>query len=247
MTRKKHEQVDAFEQILDEINPITATAEQNSVVENTIGGQNLHSSIVNVMKSVKNIDKSMTVGTGQNSYKGVADKDVKYIIGTAMANNHLTCLPVDIDEDVKVDRWNEETQYGVKSKQSIFTKVKVKFQLTHVLSNESIIIVGYGHGVDSQDKSAGKAMTYALKNALLYSFLVPTGAIDDTDATHSNNLPIPSEPQKHEFAWDNPKEILSDERFTNALKAISEGKSSKQFLTNKFALTQDQLKKVNAL
>jgi hypothetical protein len=56
-----------------------------------------------------------------------------------------------------------------------------------------------------------------------------------------------SEPQKHEFAWDNPKEILSDERFTNALKAIQEGKSSKQFLTNKFALTQDQLKKVNAL
>ncbi len=117
MTRKKQE-IDTFEQGLDEINPIV-----QSIKENSIDGQNLHSSIINVMRSVKNIDKSMTVGTGQNSYKGVADKDVKYIIGTAMANNYLTCLPIEIDEDVKVDRWNEETQYGVKSKQSIFTKI----------------------------------------------------------------------------------------------------------------------------
>jgi hypothetical protein len=45
--------------------------------------------------------------------------------------------------------------------------------------------------VDTQDKSAGKATTYALKNALLYTFLVPTGTIDDADVTHSETQPIP--------------------------------------------------------
>jgi hypothetical protein len=181
----------------------------------------------------------MTVGTGQNSYKGVADKDVKYIIGTAMANNHLTCLPIDIDEEVKVDRWNEETQYGVKSKQSIFTKVKVKFQLTHSLSKESIVIVGYGHGVDSQDKSAGKAMTYALKNALLYSFLVPTGAIDDTDTTHSNNLPIPNAVKA--------KPSINGERFQKALSAIAKGEASVNDLKNNFTLTAEQQHDLNMI
>jgi hypothetical protein len=233
MTRKKQE-IDTFEQGLDEINPIV-----QSIKENSIDGQNLHSSIINVMRSVKNIDKSMTVGTGQNSYKGVADKDVKYIIGTAMANNHLTCLPIEIDEDVKVDRWNEETQYGVKSKQSIFTKVKVKFQLTHSLSKESIVIVGYGHGVDSQDKSAGKAMTYALKNALLYSFLVPTGAIDDTDTTHSNNLPIPNAVKA--------KPTINDERFLNGINAILRGEASVKDLESNFALTGSQKQALSEL
>ncbi len=233
MTRKKQE-IDTFEQGLDEINPIV-----QSIKENSIDGQNLHSSIINVMRSVKNIDKSMTVGTGQNSYKGVADKDVKYIIGTAMANNYLTCLPIEIDEDVKVDRWNEETQYGVKSKQSIFTKVKVKFQLTHSLSKESIVIVGYGHGVDSQDKSAGKAMTYALKNALLYSFLVPTGAIDDTDTTHSNNLPIPNAVKA--------KPSINAERFQKALSAISRGEASVSDLKNNFTLTAEQQHDLNTI
>ena len=238
MTRKKQE-LDTFEQILDEINPIVSTLNENTRVETTIGGQNLHSSIINVMKSVKNIDKSMTVGTGQSSYKGVADKDVKYIIGTAMANNHLTCLPIEIDEDVKVDRWNEDTQHGVKSKQSIFTKVKVKFQLTHSLTNESINIVGYGHGVDSQDKSAGKAMTYALKNALLYSFLVPTGSIDDTDTTHSNNLPIPNAVKV--------KPSITPERFANALKAIKNNEASVNDLKNNFTLTAEQQHDLNMI
>ncbi len=233
MTRKKAE-LDTFEQGLDEINPIV-----QPIKENSTDGQNLHSSIINVMRSVKNIDKSMTVGTGQNSYKGVADKDVKYIIGTAMANNYLTCLPIEIDEDVKVDRWNEETQYGVKSKQSIFTKVKVKFQLTHSLSKESIVIVGYGHGVDSQDKSAGKAMTYALKNALLYSFLVPTGAIDDTDTTHSNNLPIPNAVKV--------KPSINAERFQKALSAISRGEASVSDLKNNFTLTAEQQHDLNTI
>jgi hypothetical protein len=141
--------------------------------------------IIEVMKTVKSIDKGMTVGTGNFSYKGVADKDVKFAIGQAMQDNGLCLIPTSVDQTVQVDRWQEEEYGKTKQKQSVFTEVKTKYLLLHE-SGESIEVAGYGQGVDSQDKSAGKATTYALKYTLLYLFMVATGSIDDADKTHSN-------------------------------------------------------------
>jgi len=157
--------------------------------------EGIHEAMIRVMKEVKNIDKSMTVGAGHNAYSGVADKDVKQAIGQSMANNGLTCVPIEIKPTVRIDRWEEKTNYGLKQKQSVFTEVLATYQITHAETKESINIMGYGHGQDAMDKSAGKATTYALKNALLYSFLVPTGAIDDTDKTHSNDIQAPQKTQ----------------------------------------------------
>ena len=67
-------------------------------------------------------------------------------------------------------------------------------------SGESVELVGYGHGVDSQDKGAGKSTTYALKNCLLYTFLTPVGDIDDTDLTHSNDIDTPQQVKLHSDA-----------------------------------------------
>lgn len=148
---------------------------------------NLIKAVISVMNDVKNIEKNMTVGEGNNSYKGVSDKDVKLKIGESMAKNGLALLCTNIEQNMNVERWVD--QYG-KPKQSVFTEVKNTYVLFHE-SGESIEIQGYGHGIDSQDKSAGKATTYALKNALLYTFLVPTGSIDDTDNTHSDKIETP--------------------------------------------------------
>lgn len=140
------------------------------------------------MNDVKGIEKSMTIGTGQMAYKGVPDKEVKKIIGQSMAKNGLCILPIGITPTIKIERWDELDYNGkMKAKQSVFTEVYSTFLLMHE-SGESQEICGYGHGVDPQDKGAGKATTYALKYALLYSFLVPTGDIDDTDAIHSNEI-----------------------------------------------------------
>ena len=151
----------------------------------------LAKAVVRVMKAVTNIEKAMTVGTGNSSYKGVADKDVKSIIGKAMADNGLCILPVDIESKVTIERWTENTNYGDKVKQSVFNDVVTKYLLLHE-SGESQIIVGSGHGVDSMDKAAGKATTYALKYALLYTFMVPTGNIDDADNVHSDSVAKPN-------------------------------------------------------
>ena len=142
------------------------------------------------MKEVRNIDKSMTVVSGKSSYKGGSDKLVKEIPQPAMAENGLSILTTGIEAKTTTDRWEETTEYGKKMKQSTFTEVTTKYLLLHS-SGESIELAGYGHGVDNQDKGAGKATTYALKYALLYTFLIPTGTIDDADTTHSDDVDVP--------------------------------------------------------
>ena len=152
----------------------------------------LAKAIIEVMKSVKGIEKSSTIGSGNNSYKGVSDQEVKKIIGEAMTKQGLCILPINISANTKVDRWQESYQgQDPRMKQSVHVEVTTKYLLLHE-SGESMEIAGYGHGVDSQDKAAGKATTYALKYALLYSFLVPTGKIDDADAHHSDNIQTPA-------------------------------------------------------
>lgn len=170
--------------------------------------------IIEVMKAVKGIEKSMTVGTGANSYRGVADKDVKKAVGDAMSLNGLCILPIGNEARTQVDRWEETSTYqgvpSTKMKQSVFTEVTTKYLLLHT-SGESIEIVGYGHGVDSQDKSAGKATTYALKYALLYTFMIPTGTIEDADSEHSEAKDIPANKPAKE---SNPEGMKAPENDT---------------------------------
>ena len=147
--------------------------------------------IISVMAEVENIDKNLDVGTGNSSYKGVSDKDVKQAVRKAMMKHGLVIMPIGVTHSTQIERWEEEGYNGSKrTKQQTFTEVNTKYLLMHV-SGASQVIEGFGQGVDTQDKAAGKATTYALKNALLYLFLVPTGAIDDSDTVHSDQYDTP--------------------------------------------------------
>ena len=154
--------------------------------------KNLAQAIINVMKSVNGVGKNADIGTGKNTYKGIKDIDVKNAYKEAMELNGLCILPIGIEDEVKVSRWEVDGSYGKTQKQSVFAKVITKYLLLHT-SGESQEIMGYGHGVDSGDKAAGKATTYAMKYALLYTFLTPTGQIDDSDTIHSGDQEIPKQ------------------------------------------------------
>jgi len=157
--------------------------------------KNLAQAIVKVMQEVKGMEKNSRVGKGQMAYNGTKDQDVKEVFNEALEKNGLCILPTDIEENTQIDRW-DTTDYNGKptQKQSVFTKVKTKYLLLHT-SGESVELSGYGHGVDPQDKGAGKATTYALKNTLLYTFLTPVGKIDDTDSEHSEEKAVPNKPK----------------------------------------------------
>ena len=196
--------------------------------------KNLAKAVIKVMSEVKGMEKNSNVGSGRNSYNGTKDSDVKEVFNEALERNGLCILPTGIDETTELSRWEvEETWNGktqIKQKQSIFTKVTTKYLLLHD-SGESVELSGYGHGVDSQDKGAGKATTYALKNCLLYTFLTPVGKIDDTDTNHSEEIVTPiikkklTDEQFDRFLLQDKKTIQSqkfDFNFTEEQKNIIE-------------------------
>jgi hypothetical protein len=164
--------------------------------------KNLAKAVIAVMGEIKGIEKTKDIGEGRYSFKGVEDRLVKQIIGGAMERNGLCLLPIDVQDEVINERWDD----GGRQKTSVFTKVKTKYLLLHE-SGESVELMGYGHGTDSQDKSAGKATTYALKYTLLYTFLVPTGKIDDADDTNPTPTTRPNNPPPAEKA----KAVLTPE------------------------------------
>ncbi len=140
--------------------------------------------VTKVMLECKGVEKALKVGKGNNAYQGVSAKDVFLKVSESMANNGLAVFPIDIEEDTQFQDYVDS--YGNK-KNRFFTKVKVKYELSHV-SGESKVCYGIGHGADALDKACGKAMTYALKTFCIYQFFIATGHIDDTDTSHSADL-----------------------------------------------------------
>jgi hypothetical protein len=182
--------------------------------------KNLAKAVISVMKEVKGMEKNSRVGAGNSAYDGTKYSDVAEKFNDAMANNGLCIIPIDIQEETKIERWEEMDNYSkaMKTKQSVFTKVVTKYLLIHE-SGESVELCGFGHGIDTQDKGAGKATTYALKNALLYTFLTPVGKMDDTDTKHSNDIAPP--PTKKVFtSTDAQQHIAQKTPLAELMKAF---------------------------
>jgi len=159
--------------------------------------ENLFKAINKVMQDVEWVAKNMTVWSGNNSYKWVADKDVKLALRESMIKNWLSILPIWWKPKIQIDRWEEVDSYSktwaMKTKQSIFTEIETEYMLCHS-SWESIKVWWYWQWVDTQDKWAWKATTYALKNTLLNMFMIPTWI--DTDNTHSDEYDVPKNTQE---------------------------------------------------
>lgn len=145
--------------------------------------QELIKAIVNVMKECPTIDKNSEVGLGQNAYKAVKDSDLKLMLSKSMAKNGLCIIPKSIVPTTTFREYKDS--YG-KDKREVFTEVHATYRLMHE-SGQEVEIQGVGHGVDSQDKSIGKAMTYALKYAMLYTFMVSSSNILDSDSGHTDS------------------------------------------------------------
>lgn len=195
--------------------------------------------IQKVMEEVNGIAKNMTVWSGNNSYKWVADKDVKQAIREALIKNGLSVLPISGTPRIHIERWEEMDNYSksMKTKQSVFTEIETEYLLLHT-SWESLKVYGYGQGVDTQDKWAGKATTYALKNTLLNMFLIPTGV--DTDNTHSDEYDVPAK-KKSYFNESNLKSLSdSKNRYPSAQEAISVAES-------KYIVTHDMKEAIKLL
>lgn len=205
--------------------------------------KNLTKAVIAVMKEVKGMEKNSHVGSGRNAYNGTKDQDVKEVFNDTLSKHGLIMYPKEIEEETQIDRWEQEYNGQKQQKQSVFTKVKVYYTLAHE-SGEEVTVCGYGHGVDPQDKGAGKATTYAMKNALLYTFMTPVGKIDDTDTTHSNDIvtPQPKATPKAQRVIVNK----DDEIYKKIVNALANDKSNLKAACDKYNISEDVQKWIKA-
>lgn len=124
-----------------------------------------------------------------------------------------------ISEVQKITREERQTKSGGNLIYTIL-EVKISFFACDGSSVSSVLI---GEAMDSADKSANKAMSAALKYALMQTFLIPTEELKDADLT----TPDPSKPLKPEAAiietWMSEKQYTTlKERLSSTEKEIYE-------------------------
>ena len=162
---------------------------------------NIYQKIIKVMESVEYLKKDDTVGSGNNQYKAISDEKVKVSIRNQMIANKLVMFRVSVDTETISREYEQYNDFKkiTESKIQHFCKVKSTYKIVNAENpEESIEIQSIGHGVDPQDKAAGKAMTYASKYAMLDTFIIPTG--EDSDKTHSNDIEPPVNAKKKDNA-----------------------------------------------
>ena len=129
-----------------------------------------------------------------------------------------------ISEVLKTTREERVTKSGGNIIYTILD-VKISFFTSDGSSVSSILI---GEAMDSADKSANKAMSAALKYAMMQTFLIPTEELKDADST----TPDPSKPKEQTPTPPKPptpakkepvKLIHNSDKYKSAITAMTEG------------------------
>lgn len=147
-----------------------------------VKAMNLYEKIQAVANKVRNVEKSLVVGTGNSAYKAVSDYDVVTKVKEAESEFRLLSIPVG-QELVKSEQVRVIGNGGYE-KITYADIVKMVVRIVNLdNTSETIEIESFGRGLDSGDKGFGKASTYARKYALLNAYKIATG--EDPDQNKS--------------------------------------------------------------
>jgi len=186
---------------------------------------NLYKKMYAVMNESEAIEKSMTVGTGSNSYKAVSEASMLNLIKPLFKKHKLIVFPIDgeINENINTYEKTDSYKNTVSTTLRAVTQLKVKYKIVDTESGESETLVGFGNGADSQDKGAGKSSTYSFKNMLSKTFMLFSG--EDTDNTHSDDINTPNKPSqapKQQADTNTPTDLINEAQ-AKRMFAISKG------------------------
>lgn len=132
---------------------------------------NLHEKIMAIMKDVQYLAKDDSVEFGKTKYKALSEEKVTSIMRRELERHGVVVYPIE-------QHWERIGQ---------ISHVDVKYKMVNVDDPSDFIeVVSCGDGADTQDKGAGKAMTYAYKYMWLRTFGIPTG--EDPDKISSDEL-----------------------------------------------------------
>jgi len=145
---------------------------------------NIYQRMLNATAEINTVAKNLAVGVGKSQYKAVGEADVLAAVKPIEIKHGIYSYPFS-RKIIKDDVFVTKNDYGEKN--SFFVRVETVYRFVNTDNPEEFIdITTYGDGVDSMDKSPGKAMTYGDKYALLKAYKIQTG--DDPDQNPSGDL-----------------------------------------------------------
>lgn len=132
---------------------------------------NIYQKILNIMSRVEYLAKDDSVEYKTTKYKAMSEEKVTRILRKEMITEGLVVYPIRCDA----------------SRNETISHVDVTYRIVNAEKPEEFIdVTSCGDGYDTQDKGAGKAMTYAFKYMWLRTFAIPTG--DDPDKISSDEI-----------------------------------------------------------
>lgn len=145
---------------------------------------NIYEKMSAITAEIKRIPKNLTVGTGKNQYKAVAEGDILAVVKDAEKKYKVFSYP---HSHKIVDSRTLATKNYYGEKESQFVRIEAVYRFVNMEDPKEFVDVNaFGDGVDSLDKAPGKATTYADKYALMKAYKVETG--EDTDCGASDDL-----------------------------------------------------------
>lgn len=147
---------------------------------------NLYQKLLKIQSEIKVVAKDLKIQVSQNnSYNAVGEVSVLEKVKPLEEKYGIFSYPR--DREIIDSGMIENTDYNGKVKKQLFERIKTIYRFVDVDAPENFVeVTTYGDGIDSGDKSVGKAMTYADKYALLKAYKIVTG--DDPDQEASKDL-----------------------------------------------------------
>lgn len=119
-----------------------------------------------------------------NTYKAVSERDILDAVKPIEGKCGIYSFPISrriLSEEVQ----ERKSSYGIRKE--LFLRIETIYRFVNVDNPKDFIdMITYADGIDSGDKTTGKAMTYADKYALMKAYKISTG--EDPDQEPSTAL-----------------------------------------------------------
>lgn len=150
-----------------------------------IAKMNIFQKMLAVTAELQTVAKNLEVGTGNNKYKAVSERDVLDTVKPIEEKYGVYSYPYS-REILESNMLESESVYNnqVTKKTTFMTRIMTVYRFVNVDNpSDYIETTTFSEGIDAQDKGSGKAMTYGDKYALMKAYKISTG--DDPDASAS--------------------------------------------------------------
>ena len=147
---------------------------------------NIYQRLSKITEELATVKKGLTVGSGSYGYKAVGEMDILNAVKPLEIEHGVYSYPMSRN---LVSQEILETEKNGKVSTKFMMRVETTYRFVNIdKPSEFVDQVSYGDGVDSLDKSPGKAMTYSDKYSLMKAYKIMTG--DDPDQKHSNETNV---------------------------------------------------------